>query len=171
MSTKKKRKILEEVRDVMRLNHYSIHTERTYIEWIKRYIHFHKMSSRDELAGGEQKIEMFLTHLAVDLKVSPATQNLAMNALVFLYRQVMKDSLDEKIDAVRAKSKVNIPVVMTREEVRSVIALMQGTVQLAVKLMYGGGLRISETIRLRVQDIDYDMKAITVRFGKGSDFG
>jgi len=168
MSIKKNRKILDEVSDVMRLNHYSIHTERTYTEWIKQFIHFHKMCSRADLAGGEQKIEAFLTHLAVNRKVAPSTQNVAMNALVFLYRKVLKEPLNEKIDAIRARRKVNVPVVMTREELSSVIALMQGTAQLAVKLMYGGGLRISETIRLRVQDIDYKMKSVTVRCGKGN---
>ena len=167
MSTTKNQKILDEVRDVMRLNHYSIHTERAYSEWIKRFIQFHNMRSRDDLDGGEQKIEAFLTYLAVNLKVAPATQNLAMNALIFLYRQVIRDPLDEKIDAVRARKKVNVPTVMTREETAGVISLMQGTAQLVVKLMYGSGLRISETIRLRVKDIDYEMKAITVRSGKG----
>ncbi len=168
MSIKKDRKILDEVHDVMRLHHYSIHTERSYTEWIKRYIHFHNMSSRDDLVNGEQKIEAFLTHLAVNQKVAPSTQNTAMNALLFLYRMVMQKPLNEKIDAIRARPKINVPVVMTREELSSVIALMRGTTQLAVKLMYGGGLRISETIRLRVQDIDYKMKAITVRCGKGN---
>jgi len=154
MSITKNQKILDEVRDVMRLNHYSIHTERAYSEWIKRFIQFHNMRSRDDLDGGEQKIEAFLTYLAVNLKVAPATQNLAMNALVFLYRKVIRAPLNEKIDAIRARKKVNVPTVMTREETAGVIALMRGTAQLAVKLMYGGGLRISETIRLRVHDID-----------------
>jgi len=101
MSTNKDRKILDEVSDVMRLHHYFIHTERTYIEWMRRFSQFHNMHSRNDLAGGEQKIEAFLTHLAVNLKVAPATQNLAMNALVFLYRQVMQEPLDKKNDAIR----------------------------------------------------------------------
>jgi site-specific recombinase XerD len=91
-----------------------------------------------------------------------------MNALVFLYKKVLKLPLDDEINAVRAKKKVNVPVVMTREETARVIALMTGTPQLVVKLMYGSGLRISETIRLRVQDIDYKLKTITVRSGKGA---
>ncbi len=103
MSIKKDRKILDEVHDVMRLHHYSIHTERSYTEWIKRYIHFHNMSSRDDLVNGEQKIEAFLTHLAVNQKVAPSTQNTAMNALLFLYRMVMQKPLNEKIDAIRAR--------------------------------------------------------------------
>ncbi len=163
----KDRKIMEQVRDVMRLHHYSIHTERSYCDWIKRFVQFHKMKSRDDLKGGEFKIEQFLTHLAVDGNVSPSTQNQAMNALVFLYRQVLEQPLDQKIDAVRAKTRKNIPVVMTREEVAKVISLINGVPQLVVKLLYGSGLRITEAIRLRVHDIDFDLKEITVRSGKG----
>ena len=151
----------------MRLHHYSIHTERTYCGWIKRYIHYHSMTSREELINGEAKIEAFLTHLAVDKVVSSSTQNQAMNALVFLYKQVFKKSLDGNINAVRARKKVNIPVVMTREEVAQVITLMEGTPQLVAKLLYGSGLRITEALRLRVQDIDYELKHITVRSGRG----
>lgn len=168
MPPTKRRNLLDEVRDVMRLHHYSIHTERTYSEWIKKYVHFHGMNSRDDLKNGEKKIEAFLTHLAVNKNVAPATQNQAMNALVFLYKKVLKNQLDEAINAVRSTKKVNVPVVMTREETAKIITMMEGTTQLAVKLMYGSGLRMSETIRSRVQDIDYNMKTITVRFGKGA---
>ena len=164
----KHRKLLDEVRDVMRLHHYSIHTERTYCDWIKRYIRYHSMISRQDLIEGEAKIEAFLTHLAVDKDVAPSTQNQAMNALVFLYKRVLKQSLDQEINAVRATRKINIPVVMTREEVAQVIALMEGVPQLVVKLLYGSGLRIMEAARLRVQDIDYNFKQITVRSGKGA---
>ncbi|MBL7178456.1 MAG: integron integrase [Desulfobacteraceae bacterium] len=166
--SKKERKLLDEVRDVMRLHHYSIHTERTYCDWIKRYIQYHNMTCREELMNGEAKIEAFLTHLAVDKEVSPSTQNQAMNALVFLYRKVLKKPLDEEINAVRAAKKINVPVVMSREEVARVIALMEGIPQLVVKLLYGSGLRILEALRLRVQDIDYEFKQLTVRSGKGA---
>ncbi|OPL14550.1 MAG: integrase [delta proteobacterium ML8_D] len=165
---KKDKKILDEVRDIMRLHHYSIHTERTYCSWIKKYIRYHGMTSQEELINGEAKIEAFLTHLAVDRVVSPSTQNQAMNALVFLYKHVLKHSLDGDINAVRARKKVNIPVVMTREEVARVITLMEGKPQLVVKLLYGSGLRITEALRLRVQDIDYESGHITVRAGKGA---
>lgn len=168
MPPTKGRKILDEVRDVMRLRHYSIHTERAYCDWIKKYVHFHGMNSRDDLKDGEKKIEAFLTHLAVNKNVAPSTQNQAMNALVFLYKKVLKNHLDEEINAVRANKKIHVPVVMTREETSKVIKMMGGTTQIAAKLMYGSGLRISETIRLRVQDIDYKMKTITVRSGKGA---
>jgi len=90
MSTSKDRKLLDEIRDVMRLHHYSIHTERTYCDWVKRYIRYHSMTGRQDLIDGEAKIEAFLTHLAVDKTVAPSTQNQAMNALVFLYKHVLK---------------------------------------------------------------------------------
>jgi integron integrase len=151
----------------MRLHHYSIHTERTYLDWIKRYIAFHRMKSRDDLAEGEKKIEAFLTHLAVDERVAAATQNQAMNALVFLYKRVLEQPLDETINAARAEKKLNVPVVLTREEVMKVIPLLDGVPQLVVKLLYGSGLRILEAARLRIQDVDFKMKQITVRSGKG----
>lgn len=96
-NTSKGRKLLDEVRDVMRLNHYSIHTERTYCDWIKRYIRYHSMTNRQDLIDGEAKIEAFLAHLAVDKNVSPSTQNQAMNAMVFLYKHVLKRPLDQNL--------------------------------------------------------------------------
>ncbi|MBW1777588.1 MAG: integron integrase [Deltaproteobacteria bacterium] len=167
MSTQKHPKLLDQVRTYMRLHHYSISTERTYCEWIKRYVRFHHMQTRHDLSSGEKKIESFLTHLAVDQRVSPTTQNQAMNALVFLYKKILKVPLEAKIRAVRSKTKRRIPVVMTREETAQVIAAMNNTAQLVVKLLYGSGLRISEAIRLRVQDIDLKYKTVTVRSGKG----
>ena len=107
------------------------------------------------------------TDLAVRGKVAASTQNQAMNALVFLYRKVLEKPLDEVIDAVRAERKVNVPVVLTREEVSRVIAVMEGAPQLIVKLLYGSGLRILEAVRLRVKDVDFAMKQVTVRSGKG----
>jgi len=169
MSIQKNRKLLDEVRDYMRLHHYSIHTERTYCDWIKKFVRFHDMKSRNDLSEGEKKIELFLTHLAVQGNVSPSTQNQAMNVLVFLYKKVLNLPLDDEINAVRAHKKVNVPVVMSREETAKVIALTTGTPQLVVKFMYGSGLRISEAIRLRIQEIDYELKTITIRSGKGAN--
>jgi len=166
-SQEQKPKILDQVRSAMRLHHYSIHTERTYIDWIRRYIVFHAMKSREDLAYGEAKIEGFLTHLAVDEHVAPATQNQAMNALVFLYKRVLQVPLNETINAVRADTKMKVPVVLTREEVVKVISLLAGVPQLIVKLLYGSGLRIMEAVRLRIKDVDFQMKQITVRSGKG----
>ena len=160
-------KLLHEVRKVLRLHHYSIHTERSYVNWIVRFVRFHGMRSREDLFPAEPKIEAFLTDLAVHGNVAPATQNQAMNALVWLYKRVLKHPLEGSIDAVRADKQINVPVVMTREEVAAVISLMSGTAQLVAKLLYGSGLRIMEAIRLRVKDIDDQMKQLTVRSGKG----
>lgn len=161
-------KLLDEVRNFMRRRHYSIRTEQSYCGWIKRYVAFHKMRSRDDLQDGERKIEQFLTHLAVDRRVAPSTQNQAMNALVFLYKRVLEEPLDQAINAERAPKKVNIPVVLAREETTKVITLMTGVHQLVVRMLYGCGLRIIECLRLRVQDVDLSMKAVTVRSGKGA---
>ena len=109
---------------MLRPLHYSIHTERSYIDWVKRYILFHPLRCREDRADGEKKIEAFLTDLAVRGKVAASTQNQAMNALVFLYKKVLAKPLDEVIDAVRAERKVNVPVVLTREEVSKVVAVI-----------------------------------------------
>jgi site-specific recombinase XerD len=124
-------RLLEQVRRVMRLHHYSLHTERAYVDWIRRYIRFHRMQRREDLAGGEAKIEAFLTDLAVNGRVAPATQNQAMNALVFLYKRVLQVPLDEAIAAVRAERKPNVPVVLTREEVARMLPLVEGVAHLA----------------------------------------
>ena len=125
------------------------------------------MQSRDDLRHGEEKIEAFLTHLARDRQVAASTQNQAMNALVFLYKHVLRQPLSGEINADRARKQPRIPVVLTREETARVIALLSGVHQLIVKLLYGSGLRITECLRLRVQDVDLEMKALTVRNGKG----
>src|SRR6266571_9337447 len=159
--------LLEEVRRVLRLHHYSIHTERSYVEWIRRFARFHRMQSRADLLPAEPKIDAFLTDLAIQGNVAASTQNQAMNALVFLYKRVLNHALEDRINAVRADKKVNVPVVMTRDEVATVLSLLEGTPQLVAKLLYGSGLRIMEAVRLRVKDIDCAMKQLTVRSGKG----
>lgn len=118
------KKIMDDVKEKMRLKYYSIHTERNYCDWIKRYIIYHKMSLRLDFAQGERKIEEFLTDLAVNKNISPATQNQAMNALVFLYTKVLMVPLNGSIDAVRATSKLNIPLFCTRGDVRQIIGLI-----------------------------------------------
>lgn len=163
----KQPKLLDEVRQYLRLHHYSIHTERAYVDWILRFVRFHHMSSRHDLLPAEPKIEAFLTYLAVEGNVASATQNQAMNALVFLYKHVLGQPLEGSINAVRAHKKVNVPVVLTREEVATVISLLEGTPQLVAKLLYGSGLRIMEALRLRIKDVDFEMKQVTVRSGKG----
>jgi hypothetical protein len=117
----KQSKLLDEVRQYLRLHHYSIHTERSYVDWIVRFIRFNRMSSRDDLFPAEPKIGGFLTHLAIVGNVAPATQNQAMNALVFLYKRVLRQSMEEASNAVRAGKKVNVPVVLKRDEVAAAI--------------------------------------------------
>ena len=169
MGKQKKTSILDDVRRVMRVKHYSIHTERTYCDWIRRFILFHKMQDRAELfIESEKKIEEYLTHLAIEGNVAPATQNQAMNALIFLYKRVLKQELTGEIDAVRSKKKKKIPVVLSREEVAAVISIMEGVPRLVTQLLYGSGLRITEALRLRVHDIDFSYKQISVRSGKGA---
>ena len=160
-------RLLDEMCDLMRRRHYSIHTERAYRDWVKRYVRFHDMQSKDDLRHGEEKIEAFLTHLARDRQAAASTQNQAMNALVFLYKHVLEQPLSGEINADRARRKVRIPVVLTREETALVIARLSRVHQLIVKLLYGSGLRITECLRLRVQDVDLEMKSLTVRNGKG----
>jgi integron integrase len=169
VSANKSGKLLDEVSRVMRVKHYSIHTERTYSSWIKQFVKYHKMQDKSELSvDSERKVESFLSFLAMERNVSVSTQNQAMNALVFLYKKVLDQPLEKTVDAVRSTKNKQIPVVLTAEEVKLVITLLEGVPQLMVKLLYGSGLRISEVLRLRVQDVDFDYKQITVRSGKGN---
>lgn len=163
----KKNNLLTEMRDFMRRLHYSIHTENAYCEWVAKYIHFHKMQTRETLfIEPEKKVEDYLTYLAVQAKVAASTQNQAFNAIVFLYKRLLGQPL-KNIEAVRSHKKQNIPIVLTRKEVKQILSLLEGTSELIVKLLYGCGLRISEAVRLRVKDIDYGYKQITVKNGKG----
>ena len=164
---KSEKSLLETMRDILRRLHYSIHTERAYCDWVARFIKFHSLQEKEALlVESEKKVEDFLTYLAVQGNVAASTQNQAFNALVFLYRQVLKQPL-ENVDSARTRKEKRIPVVLTREEVKLVLAFLEGTSDLAVKLLYAGGLRISEVVRLRVMDVDFGFKQITVRNGKG----
>jgi integron integrase len=160
-------KLLDQMRGVLRVQRYALRTEKAYLDWVRRYVKFHGMKSREDLAGGTRKVEDFLTHLAVEGKVSPSTQNQALNALLFLYGRVLEQPLEERVNAVRAERQPRVPEVLTPEEVRQVVALLNGPAQLVVKLIYGSGLRLMEALRLRVKDIDFGMLAVTVRGGKG----
>ena len=152
---------------MMSRDHYSVSTERTYCDWIKQYVRFHGMQNRESLFGeAENKVEKFLTYLATERNVAASTQNQAFNALVFLYKRVLGSPL-ENVRATRSRKTTRIPVVMTRDEVKPVIQLLDGIPELVVKLLYGSGLRITEAVRLRVQDIDFGFKQVTVRDGKG----
>ncbi len=162
---KQPKKLLDQVRNAIRLKHYSIRTEHSYVSWIKRYILYHDKRHPKDM--GEREIEDFLTHMAVDLKVASSTQNQAFNALLFLYREVLKIELKESINAIRAKKSQKLPNVLTKSEALKVLAAMDGIYSLMAKLMYGSGLRLMECLRLRVKDIDFARDQIIVRDGKG----
>jgi integron integrase len=157
--------LLDRVRHLIRLKHYSLKTERSYLPWINRYLQFHKQRDPEEM--GSKEIEAFLSYLAVSFKVSASTQNQAFNALLFLYKQVMKKDLGESINAIRAKQSTYLPVVMTKEEVTKLIDAVPAESRLVVKLIYGSGLRLMECLRLRVKDIDFGNGQLIVRDGKG----
>jgi integron integrase len=166
-STPKPRRLLDRVREIMRLKHYSIRTEEAYLNWKVRFILFHNKRHPKDM--GPAEIEAFLTHLASEANVAASTQNQAFHAILFLYRRVLGIPLEgESINALRARKKKNLPVVLTKEEARRVITLIQGKYQLMAKIMYGSGLRLMECIRLRVKDLDFEMNEITVRDGKGA---
>lgn len=167
MSSTKSPTLLDDVRRIMRLKHYSLHTERSYCEWIKQFVKFHRLGERAALLeGAEAKIEAFLSYLATERQVASATQNQAMNALVFLYKQILDVPLTKRIEAIRSKTSRHVPVVLSIDEIKQVLPRVEDVAQLVVKLLYGSGLRISEAVRLRVQDVDYDYKQITVHSGK-----
>lgn len=154
------------VRDVCRLRHLSIRTEEAYWRWIVGFCrHYHNAIHPREM--GEEEVESFLTYLAVERKVSASTQNQAFNALLFLYRDVLHRPL-AGIDAMRAKRSRRLPVVLSRAEVKRLLSRMTGQHWLIASLMYGSGLRLMEALRLRVQDVDFDRRQITVRLGKGN---
>ena len=160
-----KSKLLDQVREVIRVKHYSLRTEETYVQWIKRFIFFHNKRHPREM--GAPEIERFLTDLAVRGKVAASTQNQALNALVFLYSQVLHLEAGE-FSAVRAKRPSRLPVVLTEGEVRRVLmAVKPGTISLMARLLYGTGMRLMECVRLRVKDVGLEQNQIVVRDGKG----
>ncbi|HEY76062.1 MAG TPA: integron integrase [Thermoflexia bacterium] len=165
-TSKRPKKLLDQVRDAIRRKHYSIRTEEAYVSWIKRFILFHNKRHPREM--GAPEIEAFLTHLAVERRVAASTQNQALSAILFLYREVLGIDLDLPLHAVRAKRPRRLPTVLTHEEALRVIAALSGTHQLMAKLLYGSGLRLMECVRLRVKDLDFDQHIILVRDGKGA---
>ncbi len=158
-------RLLDQTREAIWSRHYSRRTEQAYCLWIERFIRFHKMRHPADMA--EDEINAFLTHLAVKRKVSASTQNQALSALLFLYRHVLGVEIGDLGEVIRARQPKRLPVVMTREEVRAVLAQMSGDTWLMASLMYGAGLRLAECLRLRVQDIDFGQAEILVRDGKG----
>jgi len=159
-------RLLAQVRERIRVKHYSLRTETAYVGWIKRYIHFH--GKRHPAEMGKDEAEAFLTSLAVDRNVSAATQNQALSALLFLYREVLGIELPWLDDVTRAKKPARLPTVLTREETAALLAQIgEGEVQLIVHLLYGSGMRLLECLRLRVKDVDLVRREIVVRDGKG----
>ena len=159
-------KLLDQARTVMRLKHYAYRTERSYLNWMRRFIVFHNHNHPRSM--GKEQIESFLSYLAIEGKVAASTQNQALNALLFLYRSVLHHPIDDDISAVRARRSKHIPTVLTKDEAMTVINLLQGHNLLMAQLLYGSGLRISECTRLRIKDLDFDRRQITIRDAKGA---
>jgi len=159
-------KLMDQVREVLRYHHYAYRTEQTYCQWILRYIHYFGGRTHPNKLGAKD-IERFLSHLATAGMVSASTQRQALNALVFLYRDVLDVPLAEEIVPIRSKRQPRSPTVLIQAEVQILLATMTGKHALMAKLLYGGGLRLLECIRLRIQDIDFGQGLIFIRGGKG----
>lgn len=156
---------LDSVRNAIRVRHYSIRTEQAYLTWIRQFILHHGKRHPQEM--GAPEVGAFLTHLAVERNVSAATQNQALNALVFLYDKVLERPIGDITGVVRATAPKKLPVVLTHDEIRRVLSNLSGMHWLIACLQYGSGLRLLESVRLRVKDLDFSHKAIVVRQGKG----
>lgn len=161
-----KKYLLVSMRDAIRSRHYSLRTEQTYIQWVRRFIFFHNKRHPGEM--GEKEISLFLTHLAAERNVAAATQNQALSALLFLYKHVLKLNLEWLDNVVRAKRPERLPVVPTQAGVADILGNMDGVNGLIARLIYGTGMRKMECLRLRVTDIDFEYQQIHVRSGKGN---
>ncbi len=160
-----KPKLLDQVREQIRLRHYSIRTETVYLQWVRRFIRFHKYRHPQEM--GAPEVEAFLSDLAVRGDVSASTQNQALSAILFLYKQVLQIELPWMDGVIRARRPQRLPVVLTREEVACVLAQLDGTLWLVASLLYGSGMRLMEALRLRVKDVEFSRGEILIRDGKG----
>jgi integron integrase len=158
-------KLLDQLRDSLRRRHYSIRTEQAYVDWARRFILFH--NKRHPAQMGSREVEAFLNHLAVRKNVSSSTQNQALCALLFFYRAILNRELED-LRNVRARKPDRLPAVLSKDEALRVINSMSGETQLVAKLLYGGGLRLLECLRLRVKDVDFGQQCILVREGKGA---
>lgn len=153
------KKLLDQLRDKIRLKHYSLATERQYTHWVKRFILFH--GKRHPKDMGSVEVEAFLTHLAVQGQVSASTQNQALSALLFLYREVLEQDFPWLQEVVRAKRPARLPVVLTQTEVAAILERMQGMHGLMARLLYGTGMRLMEVVRLRVKDVDFERAEVS----------
>ena len=158
-------KLLDQLRAAIRVKHYSRRTEDTYVDWVKRFIHFHQLRHPKDM--GAPEIAAFLTDLAVNGHVAASTQTQALSAILFLYRYVLQQDIDERIDLVRARKPAHLPVVLTKDEVQTLLRQIPPDYVLMAKLLYGSGLRLMECVRLRVKDLDFAQQQIIVRDGKG----
>jgi integron integrase len=161
----RKLRLLERVRHRLRTRGYSARTEGAYVDWIRRFVIFHDRRHPSQM--GEREIAAFLGHLAVERRVSSSTQNQALSAILFLYRHVLGQPVGYLAGVVRAKGRRRLPVVLSEAEIRAVLARLRGVSRLCATLLYGSGLRVTECLSLRVQDIDFDRSEILVRSGKG----
>ncbi len=159
-------RLLDQLRHAIRVRHYSRRTETAYVNWVRRFVKFHRLRHPRDM--GQQEVAAFLTHLAVARKVSASTQNQALCAILFLYREVLGCELPWLDNMVRAKRHRKIPVVLTRAEVQRVLDEMSGTSRLVAGLLYGCGLRLLEALRLRIKDVDLERRELQVRDGKGA---
>lgn len=165
MNNAVKPRLLDQVRETIRVKHYSIRTEKAYVDWIKRFILFHGKKHPSQM--GMEEVNQFLTHLATQRDVAAATQNQALSAILFLYKEVLNHELGWLEGFERAKRPARLPVVLSPSEVKGVLAHLDGTLWLMASLLYGAGLRLMECVRLRVKDIDLEYRQIIVRDGKG----
>lgn len=165
MDTPQPPRLLAQVRHAIRLKHYSLKTEKSYIHYIRDYILFHNKRHPKDM--GAEEIRAYLTHLAVQQNVAASTQNVAFSALLFLYRHVLNVELPYIDGIERAKTPERVPVVFTRSEVKAVLSQLDGIHHLVASLLYGSGLRLNEGLQLRVKDIDFEYRQVTVRDGKG----
>jgi len=163
--TSAKPRLLEAVRLAIRARFYSYRTEQTYVYWIRQYVRFHRMRHPQEMS--EEHVGEYLTWLAVDREVSQATQNLVLNALLFLYKHVLNRPLGELPRVVRARKQIRLPVVLNVDEVGALLSHLDGLHWMVAGVLYGAGLRLREALGLRVKDLDFSHRAIIVRQGKG----
>lgn len=162
----KPKKLLEQVSDSIRRKQYSRKTEQAYINWIRRYILFHNKTHPKDM--GVVEVEKYLTHLAAERQVAASTQNQALSAILFLYKEVLKTPMTTSFQFIGAKKPKRLPVVLTKGEVQQVLSRLAGEYHIIAQLLYGSGLRVAEVVRLRVQSIDFEQRQILVRDGKGA---
>jgi site-specific recombinase XerD len=158
--------LIQRYKEELEVRHYARRTVKTYEQWLRRFLRSHHLRHPREM--GSDEVNAFLTHLAVEGKVSASTQNQALSALLFLYRELLERDLDLE-GVVRARKPRRLPVVLTEEEVRSVLQRLEGSEALVAGLLYGSGLRLMEALRLRVHDLDFNRQELTVHNGKGGN--